>query len=753
MKNLAHKLSCLTLLLIIFIGWGYSEGILAADINKDVAVPTVSQPPETDIIGPLEEVTISSDIQKEALSHIVEVPTETIRVGDVLYLTLPGEEDFNQTFQIDRKGKIELPEIGKLHINGMSLSQADTHIREKLSVVFRDIAEFSISLKERSLPVTVLGYVNNPGSILLSAEGNVQMAISKAEGLKPGAQLDRVQLRRGKDIIEFDYKSYLDSGDINILPSLHPLDVIFIPVSPLLGNVQIDFDARTLAARGDASEDHSSVKVFGEVINPGSFSYKTGATALDMIMRAGGVTRYAGVEQIRIIHGGKPIPFDLKLYLDTADASNMPSIAAGDVIFIPQKIEGTDSGQRSVYVMGEVNNPGALEMQKTTNFINILASAGGPTRFADTRLFRILKVDGEIINFDLYAFTENPKGIVVPDIQVGDAIYVPQKRHAFKDSWVNTSPDRAVQIMGAVSRPGRYAWSDEMSLLDLLGHAGGPTARADTSIIQILLPHKNQQKKPTIFNLEVFIKNGGALEELPHVVGGAIVMVPELPRDPTGNKSQWVRQAPEASIYVFGQVGNPGRYAFNDTLSFLDIISAAEGPNADADLRNIRVTHRNGTKTHVTKVNLAQYFENGDENSIPHVKPGDVIYVPEKNPNWLDVPKEQTIRVLGSVNKPGRYRFEPGMTILDLLAEAGGPTLKAYQKKIVVVNFNNKEKEAQVFNLVKFAKTGDFSLLPTLELGDTVYVPDISQSNWKKFIAGVKDITSIITLPVMLNNF
>ena len=159
-------------------------------------------------------------------------------------------------------------------------------------------------------------------------------------------------------------------------------------------------------------------------------------------------------------------------------------------------------------------------------------------------------------------------------------------------------------------------------------------------------------------------------------------MVPELPDDPTDDKSQWVRQASADSIYIMGSVGAPGRYAFNRQMHFLDIVTAADGPNISADLRNIRVTHRGERGSRVSKVNLALYFETGDETILPRVKNGDVIYIPDQDREWLDLSKEKSVRVLGAVKAPGRYEFDDSMTILDLLAEAGGPASDALIEKI-----------------------------------------------------------------------
>ena len=61
--------------------------------------------------------------------------------------------------------------------------------------------------------------------------------------------------------------------------------------------------------------------------------------------------------------------------------------------------------------------------------------------------------------------------------------------------------------------------------------------------------------------------------ELPVIKAGSTVMVQQLPQDPSDNKSQWVRQSSDKSIYIFGQVGAPGRYMFTTEMHFLDILA------------------------------------------------------------------------------------------------------------------------------------------------------------------------------------
>ena len=107
-----------------------------------------------------------------------------------------------------------------------------------------------------------------------------------------------------------------------------------------------------------------------------------------------------------------------------------------------------------------------------------------------------------------------------------------------------------------------------------------------------------------------------------------------------------------------------------------------------ADIHNIKITHRNNFQSKVSTLDLGLYFETGDETLIPHVKAGDTIYVPERDKPWIDRKKEQTIRIIGAVERPGRYQFSADMTILDILAESGGPTQTADLDNIMVVNIS-----------------------------------------------------------------
>ncbi|CAK1713538.1 polysaccharide biosynthesis/export protein [Vibrio crassostreae] len=671
--------------------------------------------------------------------------SDAVQVGDLIQVNVPGESSLNTGFQVDKRGRITLPEVGTVFVAGYDTEQLNKVVLEALSTAYKDLSNASVYVKEQQIIIYVQGYVEQPGEYTLALGSSIQMALYAAGGLRPGAQLDKLILKRGADKKEFNYKRFLDSGDEANLPTLQSLDSLFVPASPLVGNIEQEFDAAKLANSGDSADSRNAIKVFGEVNAPGSFTYKENSDLVDVLMRSGGVTRYASVEQIRVISNNTPTLFNLKRYLDSGDESLLPTLQPGSTIFVPKQEEEIKSGANMVYVMGEVAAPGAFEGKRDATFMDILANAGGPTRFAESRQIRVIKADGRVLKFDLAAYTEGLPNSNPPSIKAGDAIFVPEKTDMNEKSWLKITPDRAVNVIGEVNRPGRIEWSDEMNFMGLLAHVGGPTLRADTSKIEVVTG-----RKLVVFNLDDFIRNGAPRDQMPQIRAGSIVRVHDLPQDPSDNKSQWVRQSSDASIYIFGQVNAPGRYRFTKDMHFLDILSAADGPTKDADIHNVRVTHRDKTYSQVSKLNLSLYFETGDESLLPNVTTGDTIYIPEKGKNWLDTPKEETVRVLGAINNPGRYVFNDNMTILDILAEAAGPTDNAYVEKITIVNMSCCQGQARTFDLVEFSKTANIYNLPVLRAGDTIYIPDRRESFIEKARVGLDDILRITTTIVLI---
>ncbi len=83
---------------------------------------------------------------------------------------------------------------------GKTLQQADELIRTALKPVYNNLSQLTVTLLEKRLLISVMGYVKKPGSYDLAPDGNVQMALDAAGGLVPGAQLNNMQVRRGSTV-------------------------------------------------------------------------------------------------------------------------------------------------------------------------------------------------------------------------------------------------------------------------------------------------------------------------------------------------------------------------------------------------------------------------------------------------------------------------------------------------------------------------------------------------------------------------
>ncbi|USE35163.1 SLBB domain-containing protein [Endozoicomonas sp. SCSIO W0465] len=493
------------------------------------------------------------------------------------------------------------------------------------------------------------------------------------------------------------------------------------------------------------------IKVFGEVLKPVSFPYLEGINVVDAILKGGGVTRYANVEQIRVLSGTEPLLFNLKQFLDSGKDEDLPVLEPGSTIYVAQQVDSVSGGSRKVYVMGQVQKPGAFETSEGVGFLDVIANSGGPTQYADIRSVRILKRNGTVMPFNFQDFTEG-RTTDLPVIDSGDAVFFPEKGPEDDKSWLKLGTDDSLKIIGAVKKPGRYEWAPGVDFMDYLSNAGGPTEKADLAHVRIIKPGPEGQRISSEFNLQEFIDIGGQWADMPELSGGSTIVLPELPVNPTSQTSSWVKLPKENAIYIMGAVIEPGRYAFNEEMGILDIIAASEGPSAEADLSRVRVVHRNEGVARVSKLNLLRYFETGDETLLPKVKTGDTIFFPSRERKWVEQKPEDTVRIMGAVFVSGRYEFTNNMTILDLLAEAKGPKESAYVEKILIFNSSCCKNRSATFDLVDFMKDPDASRLPVLRAGDTVFVPELSQSNWNVIMGLVADAASVLTVIQFLTN-
>lgn len=213
-------------------------------------------------------------------------------------------------------------------------------------------------------------------------------------------------------------------------------------------------------------------------------------------------------------------------------------------------------------------------------------------------------------------------------------------------------------------------------------------------------------------------------------------------------------------VTILGQVARPGMYVVPVTSTLQGAVGMAGGFVPGAQLSQIKLIRKNEEKPdnsknnhEVTKngrhtdnqgvdiqvVDMKKFYLEGDPRALPALRDGDTVVVP-------GYPLATTIKVLGSVERPGSYEVTFQTSLLDVLFMAGGPTSEANLSRIKVTSLAGDKSYEVRINLKDLKKTEN---IPLVEPGDVVYVPKRTIT-WKKFADLMRDISTFATLYVVI---
>ncbi|GAA5785929.1 hypothetical protein GCM10007860_17740 [Chitiniphilus shinanonensis] len=122
-------------------------------------------------------------------------------------------------------------------------------------------------------------------------------------------------------------------------------------------------------------------------------------------------------------------------------------------------------------------------------------------------------------------------------------------------------------------------------------------------------------------------------------------------------------------VAVLGEVSNPGRYALDSAATLIDALALAGGVNPNGG-DTLVLTRGNERR----EFSLAALLAQDGTAKAEEVRAGDVLYIP----------RAQQIYVYGEVNRPGSFRLERNMTVMQALSVAGGYNLRASQKGLEI---------------------------------------------------------------------
>jgi polysaccharide biosynthesis/export protein len=133
-----------------------------------------------------------------------------------------------------------------------------------------------------------------------------------------------------------------------------------------------------------------------------------------------------------------------------------------------------------------------------------------------------------------------------------------------------------------------------------------------------------------------------------------------------------LRQVRGNQVAVLGQVSRPGRFpleTFNTRVS--DMLAAAGGTTPTGDDVLIVTGQRDG-KPFRKVIDIPALFLNQKSDDDIVLAGGDTLYV-NKAPMFY---------IYGEAQRPGPYRIERGMTVMQALAQGGGPTVRGSQNRL-----------------------------------------------------------------------
>ncbi|MEQ6341601.1 MAG: polysaccharide export protein EpsE [Gammaproteobacteria bacterium] len=165
-----------------------------------------------------------------------------------------------------------------------------------------------------------------------------------------------------------------------------------------------------------------------------------------------------------------------------------------------------------------------------------------------------------------------------------------------------------------------------------------------------------------------------------------------------------VEQYRSQQVSVLGEVNKPGMYTIDRGSKVVDLLAMAGGVNASGGDAAVLIKKNGSEGIGGRPIDLLALLQKGDMTQNMEVTDGDIVYVP----------RMEVFYIYGEVQRPGSYRLQRDMTVMQALSMGGGLTQRGTQRGIQI-----KRKDA------KGALTSiSAELFDVLRPDDVVYVKE-----------------------------
>ena len=317
-----------------------------------------------------------------------------------------------------------------------------------------------------------------------------------------------------------------------------------------------------------------------------------------------------------------------------------------------------------VFVIGDVERPGAYQVSAAATVFNALHRAGGPSRLGSFRAVQVRRGGEVAAQVDLYDYLI--QGDATGDVQLdqGDIVFVPP-----------AGPQ--VKVQGWVRRPATYEIAPDEGLQDALAFAGGLNADAHVQRVQIdrVLPAKERLPGMDRVFLDVDLT---ALAD-------------------SGADQVSLRDGDEVRVFatlaerrnrvaLAGSVFRPGLYEYRPGMTVWDLIERADGlaENAYRSVAHIIRPVEDTGAARLLRVSLLTDPQGQHAEDVPLQDRDSVVVFGTES-----LLVGEYVAVEGYVKQPGRYRFVSGMTAEDLILAAGGFREGANTSEVEIARLNS----------------------------------------------------------------
>lgn len=305
-----------------------------------------------------------------------------------------------------------------------------------------------------------------------------------------------------------------------------------------------------------------------------------------------------------------------------------------------------------VFIVGEANKPATYSLNSLSTVVTALYAAGGPSKNGSLRDIRVFRNGRLIANLDLYEFFIN--GMKDNDIrlQTGDTIFIPVV-------------ESAVGVAGSVRRPAIYEMIGEQSIGEVIELAGGllPTGELQNVVVERI--EGNQRREIKSFNLDPSSSGTNMNLNLPLKNFDVIKIYP-------------IHGEIRHVVYLEGHVKYPREYELRPGMRILDIITSFNSLLPEPYLPQAEIIRLVPPDNHpeIVPFNLGALMSGQGDQNLP-LQDQDRIIIYDK---WQKKERPR-VTINGEVRAPGTYMLCKGMTVKDLIFQAGNLTDDAYLEK------------------------------------------------------------------------